>query len=134
MTEEARVPATAEATTLPPGVEVRKLANGTRTWRVFAAASDTSEQALAEALRVAIKLDRELEARYDPAAVRRAEWRAEVLSLLADHGGTMTLAKLAEAFGAQPGSIALRDGLAALAAVEIDGELVRLRADDAGQR
>ena len=60
----------AEALTVPvdvgtPRVEVQRIANGTRTWRVVVVAADSTEAALRAAKDLAIKIDGELTVQYD---------------------------------------------------------------------
>jgi len=50
---------------LTPAVELRRLTDGTRTWRIVATADDSSEAALIAARDIAVKLDGELTVRYD---------------------------------------------------------------------
>ncbi len=66
--------------------------------------------------------------RCEGAFSRRASWRGDVLRLLGDAGGSMSLAGLAEEFGAGATSEAMTHGLASLAdRVEVVGGVVRLR-------
>ncbi len=48
-----------------PRVEIARIANGQRTWRIVAIAADTSEAALDAAQDLAVRKDGELAARYD---------------------------------------------------------------------
>jgi hypothetical protein len=61
-------PTTAPTDAGTPRVEVSRIANGTRTWKVVVAADDASEAAMTAAKDLAIKLDADLAVHYDKPA------------------------------------------------------------------
>jgi hypothetical protein len=68
MTPAAASPTPADAGA--PRVEIARLKDGTRTWRIVAQASSRSEAALRLAQNVAMAIDAALAARYDGAQVQ----------------------------------------------------------------
>jgi len=63
----AATPVVAEA----PRVEVQKVANGTRTWRIIVIAADSSTKALRAAKDLAVKIDAELAEEFDGTPAKR---------------------------------------------------------------